>query len=33
LTTHRFKFADVEQAFALMVSKKDNILKPLIQFT
>lgn len=30
LTTHRFSFADAEQAFALMATKADGIIKPLI---
>ncbi len=32
LTTHRFPFADVEEAFHLMTTKHDNIIKPLITF-
>ena len=32
LTTHRFAFADVEQAFRMMESKQDGIIKPLILF-
>ena len=32
LTTHRFKFAEVEKAFRMMQSKEDRILKPLISF-
>jgi len=32
LTTHRFPFADVERAFQMMVTKQDNIIKPLITF-
>jgi threonine dehydrogenase-like Zn-dependent dehydrogenase len=32
LTTHRFTFHDVEQAFELMRTKADGILKPLITF-
>lgn len=32
LTTHRFPFRDVEQAFEMMRTKADGILKPLILF-
>ena len=32
LTTHRFSFAEIERAFALMRSKADGILKPWIVF-
>jgi len=32
LTTHRFKFAEVDKAFKLMASKEDGIIKPLITF-
>ncbi|MCC2642275.1 MAG: adh [Nitrospira sp.] len=32
LTTHRFRFNDVEKAFDLMRTKADGILKPLITF-
>jgi len=32
MTTHRFGFADVEEAFRLMSTKADGILKPLILF-
>lgn len=32
LTTHRFRFAEVERAFHLMETKEDNIIKPLITF-
>jgi threonine dehydrogenase-like Zn-dependent dehydrogenase len=32
LTTHRFKFADIEKAFRMMQTKEDNILKPLLLF-
>lgn len=32
MTTHTFAFDDVEKAFALMTSKEDNIIKPLITF-
>lgn len=32
LTTHRFKFEEIEKAFNLMASKEDGILKPLIIF-
>jgi threonine dehydrogenase-like Zn-dependent dehydrogenase len=32
LTTHRFKFDEIEKAFHLMETKEDGILKPLIMF-
>lgn len=32
LTTHRFKFEDAEKALALMTSKEDGIIKPIILF-
>lgn len=32
LTTHRFKFEEVEKAFQMMQNKADGILKPLITF-
>ena len=32
LTTHRFAFVDVEQAFRMMESKQEGIIKPLILF-
>jgi threonine dehydrogenase-like Zn-dependent dehydrogenase len=32
LTTHRFKFGDVEQAYRMMAEKSDGILKPLVRF-
>jgi len=32
LSTHRFKFQDLEKAFHLMDTKEDGILKPLILF-
>ena len=32
LTTHKFKFEEIEKAFSLMASKEDGILKPLIIF-
>jgi threonine dehydrogenase-like Zn-dependent dehydrogenase len=32
LTTHRFRFDELERAFAMMKSKEDNIIKPLILF-
>ncbi len=32
LSTHRFKFQDLEKAFRLMETKEDGILKPLILF-
>jgi threonine dehydrogenase-like Zn-dependent dehydrogenase len=33
MTTHRFKFADIEKAFKMMKLKEDGILKPLILFS
>jgi isopropanol dehydrogenase (NADP+) len=32
MTTHRFKFDQVERAFRMMQTKEDGILKPLILF-
>jgi threonine dehydrogenase-like Zn-dependent dehydrogenase len=32
LTTHRFKFDDIEKAFWMMDTKEDNIIKPVIFF-
>jgi threonine dehydrogenase-like Zn-dependent dehydrogenase len=32
MTTHRFRFDDVERAFHLMQTKEDGIIKPLIRF-
>ncbi|MFW6010585.1 MAG: hypothetical protein ACOC9H_01585 [Gemmatimonadota bacterium] len=32
MTTHRFAFADLERAFALMETKEDGVIKPLIEF-
>ena len=32
LTTHRFRFAEVERAFHMMETKEDNIIKPLITY-
>ncbi len=32
LTTHTFKFSDVERAFQLMESKEDGIIKPMVLF-
>lgn len=32
LTTHRFRFEELERAFRLMESKEDGIIKPLILF-
>ena len=32
MTTHRFKFDDIEKAFRMMDTKEDNIIKPLIRF-
>jgi threonine dehydrogenase-like Zn-dependent dehydrogenase len=32
LTSHRFKFAEIEKAFQMMQTKEDGMLKPLILF-
>jgi hypothetical protein len=32
LTTHVFPFAGLEEAFELMRTKRDGVIKPLIQF-
>lgn len=32
LTTHRFRFPDIEWAFQVMSTKEDNVIKPLIDF-
>ncbi|HEV2429653.1 MAG TPA: NAD(P)-dependent alcohol dehydrogenase [Thermoplasmata archaeon] len=32
LTTHRFRFDEIEKAFRMMETKADGILKPLIEF-
>ncbi len=32
MTTHTFKFDDIEKAFKMMETKEDNIIKPLIEF-
>jgi len=32
MTTHTFPFAEVEKGFAMMASKEDGIIKPLITF-
>lgn len=32
MTTHRFRFDQIEQAFEMMKNKEDNIIKPLILF-
>ena len=32
MTTHRFDFADIEEAFNLMKTKEDGVIKPLIEF-
>jgi threonine dehydrogenase-like Zn-dependent dehydrogenase len=32
LTTHNFRFDQVDQAFELMSTKEDNVIKPLILF-
>jgi threonine dehydrogenase-like Zn-dependent dehydrogenase len=33
LTTHRFKFGELDKAFQLMATKEDNIIKPVILFS
>ena len=33
MTTHRFRFADIETAFRMMDRKEDGIVKPLIEFS
>ncbi|USZ69938.1 NAD(P)-dependent alcohol dehydrogenase (plasmid) [Halorussus salilacus] len=32
MTTHEFDFADVDEAFELMASKEDGVIKPLVSF-
>ncbi len=32
MTTHRFTFAEIEDAYQLMASKEDNVIKPLVSF-
>jgi len=32
MTTHRFKFSDIEEAFRMMQTKQDGMIKPLITF-
>jgi threonine dehydrogenase-like Zn-dependent dehydrogenase len=32
MTTHTFKFQDIEKAFQMMAAKQDGIIKPLIVF-
>ncbi len=32
MTTHEFGFDEIEQAFRMMESKEDAIIKPLIHF-
>jgi threonine dehydrogenase-like Zn-dependent dehydrogenase len=32
LTTHTFKFQDIDKAFQMMSTKADGIIKPLIVF-
>ncbi len=32
MTMHRFPFSQVERAFQMMVTKEDNIIKPLITY-
>ena len=33
MTTHRFPFERIEEAFALMSTKADGIIKPLVLFS
>jgi threonine dehydrogenase-like Zn-dependent dehydrogenase len=33
LTTHRFKFGEIEKAFKMMQTKEDGMIKPLITFS
>ena len=33
LTTHRFKFGEIETAFKMMQTKGDGMIKPLITFS
>jgi threonine dehydrogenase-like Zn-dependent dehydrogenase len=32
MTTHEFDFADIDEAFELMASKEDGVIKPLVRF-
>ncbi len=32
MTTHRFGFSEIDEAFELMATKEDNVIKPLIEF-
>ena len=32
MTTHRFRFGEVERAFRMMETKEEGILKPLILY-
>ena len=32
MTTHTFAFEQIERAFAIMSSKEENVIKPLITF-
>jgi threonine dehydrogenase-like Zn-dependent dehydrogenase len=32
MTTHEFDFEDIEEAFELMASKEDGVIKPLVRF-
>ena len=32
LTSHHFKFDEMEKAFWMMASKEDNMIKPVIHF-
>ena len=32
MTTHRFRFTEIERAFHMMETKEDGIIKPLIEF-
>jgi threonine dehydrogenase-like Zn-dependent dehydrogenase len=33
LTTHRFDSSEIEEAFNVMVSKEDNVIKPIVMFS
>jgi threonine dehydrogenase-like Zn-dependent dehydrogenase len=32
MTTHEFRFGEIERAFEMMINKDDGIIKPLISF-
>lgn len=32
MTTHRFNFSEIEEAFRLMTTKEDNVIKPLVTY-